>query len=55
MFEVSFELLRRSTAASVAQEDVLRASFAIALISTLSSLSALSYRVSPQKKREDRK
>ena len=36
MFEVSFELLRRSTAASVAQEDVLRSSFAIALISTLS-------------------
>jgi hypothetical protein len=30
MFEVSFELLRRSTAVSVAHEDVLRSGFAIA-------------------------
>ena len=49
-FEVSFELLRRSTAASVAQEDVLR-SFAISLISTL-SLSAF-YRVSRKRERTE--
>jgi hypothetical protein len=48
MFEVSFELLRRSTAASVAQEDVLRSVRHLSDFNAL-SLSAFVSRLSAEK------